>query len=122
MTGKGQEDATLLDVLIDGFEKNEILGGFHWRDLPMPDEHAAGRKFAALAAEAKRWKGPPTRSEERAGRRLAAWEDLEIRQAGRGVMVRVRAPWFSHWWHEPSTWEGHPMGAIFDWIRQERPE
>jgi hypothetical protein len=36
-----QEGATLLDVLIDGFEKNEIMDGFHWRDLPMPDEARA---------------------------------------------------------------------------------
>lgn len=31
---RAPEDATLLDVLIDGFEKNEILDGFHWRSLP----------------------------------------------------------------------------------------
>jgi len=35
--GTSQEDATLLDVLVDGFEKNETWGGYHWRDLPMPD-------------------------------------------------------------------------------------
>jgi hypothetical protein len=34
--GKSPEDASLLDVLIDGFEKNEVLDGFHPRDLPMP--------------------------------------------------------------------------------------
>ena len=54
------EDATLLDVLIDGFEKNELLEGFYWRQLPMPDERAAARKFDALTDEARRWKGPPT--------------------------------------------------------------
>lgn len=117
--GKRQQDATLLDVLIDGFEKNEILRGFHWRDLPMPDDGTAARKFASLTDEAQRWKGPPIRTEERAGRRLAAWPDLEIRQAGRGVMVRVRAPWFNRWWHEPTTWEGNPLGPIFDWIEED---
>ena len=113
-----QEDATLLDVLIDAFEKNEILAGFHWRDLPMPDETAAIRKFDALKEEAQRWKGPPSRLEQDA-RRIAAWPDLEIRQAGRGVMVRARAPRFD-WWHERKTWEGDPMGAIHDWIEAER--
>jgi hypothetical protein len=64
--GKSQDSATLLDILIDGFEKNEILDGFHWRNLPMPDEAAAGGKFVS-------W-----------------WPDLEIRQAGRGGRVRAR--------------------------------
>jgi hypothetical protein len=117
--GKQREDVTLIDVLIDGFEKNEILGGFHWRDLPMPDESSAARKFAALTAQAQRLQGPPTRLEERDGRRVAAWSDLEIRQAGRGVMVRARAPWFSNWWHDAETWKGNPMGPIFAWLREE---
>lgn len=115
--GKERETATLLDVLIDGFEKNEILYGFHWRELPMPDEAAAIERFDAFVDEARHWKGEPRRAgDER--RRLAAWDDLEIRQADRGVMVRVRAPWFS-WWHEPATWSDDPMGAIRDWIRDE---
>jgi hypothetical protein len=120
MTGrKPQDDATLLDVLIDGFEKNEVLRGFHWRDLPMPDEASAIRKFAGLADEARRWKGTPLRSEETSGRRLIAWSDLEIRQSGRGVMVRIKTPSFDNWWNEPATWEGSPMGEIFDWIEEE---
>jgi hypothetical protein len=45
--GKSQDSATLLDILIDGFEKNETLDGFHWRNLPMPDEAAAGGKFVS---------------------------------------------------------------------------
>jgi hypothetical protein len=107
--GKAQEDVTLLDVLIDGFEKNEIMYGFHWRDLPMPDEDAATRKFASLDQEARAWKGAPAREASEPGRRLAAWADLEIRQAGRAIMVRARAPWFSAWWHDRRTWEGDPM-------------
>lgn len=114
------EDATLLDVLLDGFEKNEIMGGFHWRTLPMPDEHAALRKFTSLSGEAERWKGPPTRGEEQPGRRLAAWPDLEIRLARRGLMVRARAPWFSDWWDEKETWRGEPLGPVYDWIAEER--
>jgi hypothetical protein len=38
MRPTSQEAATLLDILIDGLE---ILGGFHRRELPMPDEAAA---------------------------------------------------------------------------------
>ena len=116
---KLQRDVTLLDVLVDGFEKNEILHGFHWRNLPMPDEPAAVSKFTALAAEARRWKGPPARVSEESARRLIAWRDLEIRQAGRGIMVRVRAPWFEGWWHDADTWRGDPMGSIDSWIVEE---
>jgi len=118
--GISQEEASLLDILIDGFEKNEILDGFHWRNLPMADESVAIRKFASLLEEARRWKGHPTRLHEDAMRRIAAWPDLEIRQAGRGVMVRARAPWFDTWWHERGTWEGDPMGPIYDWLEAER--
>jgi len=50
--------ATLLDVLIDGFEKNEVL--------------------------------------------------------------RVRAPLFATWWHDPNVWQGHPFGAMFRWLAEER--
>jgi len=119
MTSRKPQDATLLDVLIEGFEKNEVLRGFHWRDLPMPDEASAIRKFAMLADEAGRWKGRPLRSEESAGRRLITWSDLEIRQSGRGVMVRVKTPSFNNWWNEPATWAESPMREIFDWIEEE---
>ncbi len=114
-------DATLLDLLVDGFEKNETLYGHHWRELPMPDEGAAAAKFGMLVEEARRWKGEPIRAHEQAGRRLAGWADLEIRQAGRGVMVLVKAPRFNAWWHDRATWEGEPMGPIHDWIAEERP-
>ena len=89
--GKPREEISLLDVLIDGFEKNEILDGFHWRQLPMPDEGSACRRFAALVEEARRWKGTPAQVREEPGRGLAVWPDLEIRQAGRGILVRARA-------------------------------
>lgn len=118
--GTSQEDATLLDILIDGFEKNEIMDGFHWRNLPMPDEAATVRKFVTLTDEARRWKGEPARFEEAGPRRIATWQDLEIRQIGRGIMVRARAPWFDSWWHERMTWEGDPMGPIYDWLEEER--
>lgn len=115
-----QESVTLLDVLIDGFEKNETRSGYHWRMLPMPDEAAAIRKFADLAKEAQHWKGPSVRLDETGPRRIAAWPDLEIRQIGRGIMVRVRAPNFTSWWHERETWDGDPIGPLYEWIAQER--
>jgi hypothetical protein len=117
--GTRPEDITLLDLLIDGFEKNEVLHGWHWRDAPMRDERLAVQKFGALVEEAQKWKGPPAQSNESSGRRLAAWYDLEIRQAGRGIMVRAKAPRVSRWWHDRQTWEGDPMGPIFEWIRED---
>lgn len=119
-SGKLPEDVTLLDILVDGFEKNEVLDGFHWRTLPMPDEAAAVRKYAALANEGERWKGQPTRRDEQPERRITAWADLEIRQAGRGIMVRARAPWFATWWHDAATWRDDPMDQFYEWLEQER--
>ena len=120
MRTTSQEAATLLDILIDGFEKNEILAGFYRRELPMPDEGAAVRKFHALAEEARRWKGTPVRLQEDAMRRLAAWPELEIRQAGRGVMVIARVSGFGAWWHDAQTWDGDPMDAVYVWLLEDR--
>jgi hypothetical protein len=120
MPGNARDAVTLVDVLIDGFEKNDVLGGFHWRDLPMPDEDAARKKFAALSDEAQRWKGEPSRESDNGNRRMVAWPDLELRQAGRGIMVRVRAPRFDRWWQDETTWGGAPMRAISDWLEEER--
>jgi hypothetical protein len=119
--GKQPQELTLIDVLIDGFEKNEILGGFHWRSLPMPSQAEAIRAFGAFLEEGRRWKGTPSRVDLAAGRRLVAWEDLEIRQAGRGVLVRVRAPRLDAWWNAEATWAADPMEALYAWIAQEKP-
>lgn len=113
-------DATLLDVLVDGFEKNESLDGFHWRSLPMPDEETAARKLTEWADEVTRWRGPPTRSVTSGPRRIAAWPDLELRQAGRGLMVRARAPNFGAWWNAPDTWRSDPMSELHAWLEEER--
>ena len=120
MRRKSQAEATLIDVLIDGFEKNEVLGGFHWRNLPMLDVRAAVGKFEALCEEAHRWKGAPIDEIEEPDRRLAAWRDLEILQAGRGVMVRVAAPSFDGWWNASETWSGDPMAAAYAWLAERR--
>ena len=53
-------------------------------------------------------------------RSLAEWPELEIRQAGRGIFVRVRSAWFADWWSAPETWAGEPMDALYDWLDEER--
>lgn len=117
---RAPEDASLLDVLIDGFEKNEVMDSFHWRTLPLRDEERAVAKLDELATEAIRWKGSPLRDERTGPRRIVAWADLELRQIGRGLMVRARTTGFSAWWHERETWENDPMGPIHDWVDEER--
>lgn len=112
--------ATLLEVLVDGFEKNEVIRGFHLRTLPLADEPAAVHKFEAFVAEATAWKGAPRREERSGPRRVVSWADLELRQAGRGLMVRVRVSRFQDWWNAADTWAGDPMGPLFDWLEQER--
>ena len=90
--------------------------------LARPARAELAPRFAEVRAwidEARRWKGEPTRLEDRGGRRLAVWPDLELRQAGRGVMVRVRAPDFSAWWHASDTWSDDPMAAVHDWIEED---
>ena len=32
--------------------------------------------------------------------------------------MRARAPWFD-WWHADKTWQGDPMGPIYDWFDEE---
>jgi hypothetical protein len=113
-------EASLLDVLVDGFEKNEILHGFHWRELPCPSPAIARQRFTTFRDEATRWKGPPDHVVDDGQRRKAVWPDLEIVQVGRGVQVRVRAPWFGNWWHDTLTWEGDPMAGVWAWWREER--
>ena len=54
------EDSTLLDILIDGFEKNEVLGGMHLRRLPLPSAEAGRAVFDRFVAEASTWQGAPT--------------------------------------------------------------
>jgi hypothetical protein len=118
MRSRSAIDATLLDVLVDGFEKNEILYGYHVRQLPLPDEAAARQRFEALVREATAWKGPASDLRTEVDRQRASWDDLAILQAGRGVLVLVRAPWFSEWWHGRETWVGHPMEDAWDYFEE----
>ena len=108
-------------MLVDGFEKNEVLHGFHWRELPMSDEGAAIRKFAALADEAQRWMVGLCRPEPRRvsrRRTVALWPDLEIRQAGPAVMVRVKPPHFDSW-SCADVGRKLRLQPIFDWVAEE---
>ena len=120
LEGTSQERAMLLDTLVDGFERNEALGGFRHRDLPMPNENAAIRKLRSLMEEASRWKGPPARLQEDGAHRIIAWPGLELRRVGRGIVVLARPPWFSAWWHARETWQGNPMGPIHVWLEEKR--
>jgi hypothetical protein len=114
-----QQDATLMDLLVGGFEKNEVLDGFHFRQLPMPDDVSAANKFRALVDEVRSWKGAPIHTEETPTRQLATWQGFEIRRAGRGIIVRVMAPSFDHWWSTPAAWSGDPMSQVFAWLGEE---
>jgi len=67
------QNATLVDLLIDGFEKYEMLGGFHMRTLPLPDDAAAARKFGEFFEEARRGKGESLHAEATAERQLVRW-------------------------------------------------
>lgn len=114
-------EASLLDVIIDGTERwGESLRGFTDRELPMPDEASAIERFDAFAREGLAWKGIPTDEQREGPRRFVRWPDLEIRQAGRGIMVLVRVAGFGDWWHARDTWAGNPMGPLRAW-RHERP-
>jgi hypothetical protein len=119
MRSKPREEVTSIDLLVDGFEKNEVFGGFHWRELPMADVAAAERKFAALFEELRRWKGSPASMREDSSTRVATWSDVELRQCGRGVLLRIVAPRFD-WWNEDATWTDDPMGTVVQSLADER--
>jgi hypothetical protein len=34
-------------------------------------------------------------------------------------MVRVKAPRFDDWWHQPSPWAGDPMKQLHEWLDEE---
>ncbi len=84
------EHATLLDILIDGFEKNESMYGHHWRKLPPGDEAAAIQKFTEFVAEARSWKGAPLDERSEGPRRLARWPVSPRRAASAGVLRASR--------------------------------
>jgi hypothetical protein len=102
-------------VHADGFEKNETLGGWFWRQLPLPDAATASRKYDELHAELLRWKGPAIEDQRSDLRRRAAWPDVRIQQAGRGIMIWVRDGRFGDWWHERETWSDDPMAGVRAW-------
>ena len=114
MTARAQ-DTSLLTVIADAFEKNELMKGWFWRQLPLPDAAWAERKYEEFLEEITRWKGPPLLAERTSSRRRAAWGDIRIQQVGRGVMVWLRDGRVRDWWHDAATWAGDPMSAAWDW-------
>jgi len=110
------EDTTLTALIADGFEKNECFGGWYPRQLPLRDEGAAALKYDAFRAELVRWKGSPLLDEEpSSGRRRAAWADIRIQQAGRGIMVWLRDGHVGEWWNDAEAWKDDPMQAARVW-------
>jgi hypothetical protein len=111
-------DVTLIDLLMDGFEKNESIDNWFWRQLPAPDDATAIRKFEEFAAEGRRWKGAPLESVSDSDRRAVVWSDLQIRQQGRGVIVAGKSEHIAPVWYESNTWNGDPMGDVFAWLSE----
>jgi hypothetical protein len=111
-------DVTLIDLLMNGFEKNESIGNWFWRQLPAPDDATAIRKFEEFAAEGRRWKGEPLESVSDSDGRAIVWSDLQVRQKGRGVIVAGRSETIAQVWYANSSWNEDPMGEVFDWFSE----
>ena len=80
----------------------------------------ARAKFDSLSVEVTAWKGLAVDTTDKDGRASATWADLELRQAGRGILIRVLAPWFGDWWHAANTWDDDPMDQLYDWLAEDR--
>jgi hypothetical protein len=46
------------------------------------------------------------------------WSDLQVRQKGRGVLVAGKSGNIASLWYADSTWNGDPMGDVFDWFSE----
>ena len=75
------EDTSLLAALADCFEKNECLGGWFMRQLPLADAPAAARKYREFRAELVRWKGPPLAEDEGPDWQRADWGEIRMKRA-----------------------------------------
>lgn len=96
------QEATLLDVLMDGFEggqgSQEVRLGWRERALPLPSLEAAGGKYIELVEEARRWFDSDGVECVEGGRRCTVWPRLRIAQAWRGVVVLALYSDFDAWW------------------------
>jgi hypothetical protein len=96
------DNVTLIDLLMNGFEKNESIGSWFWRQLPAPDDATAIRKFDEFAAEGCRWKGEPLESvsdSDRRGRLERSADPPERSRCARGWQIREhrrRLVWGKH--------------------------
>ena len=109
------EETTLLAVLVDCFEKNEVIDGCFHRWLPLGDPQTADRKFREFRDELARWKGSPRAEDAGLGWQRADWGDIRIKQGGRGIMVWVARTGVRDWWHAEETWDGDPLADVWDW-------
>lgn len=111
----GPEETSLLGMLADCFEKNELIEGWFRRELPLADPPAAGRKYREFREELVRWKGRPQAEDAGPGWQRADWGDIRMKQAGRGIMVWLRSAGVSQWWHESRIWAGDPLADAWEW-------
>jgi hypothetical protein len=109
------EDMSLLGVLMDCFEKNEIWDGWFLRRLPLADATTAARKYREFRDELVRWKGAPRAEETGETWRRSDWGDIRVKQAGRGIMIWARSDGVSDWWHESESWQGDPLAEAWHW-------
>lgn len=107
-------DISLLQAIAFCFEKQEIFDGWAQRLCPFPTEQDASVTFTVWIEELTRWKGPPLSDAMHTSRR-AAWPDLRIKLAGRGIGVWIKVGSVHRWWSAPATWEGDPCAEVYDW-------
>jgi hypothetical protein len=101
---------SLATVLVDGFEKNEILGGWHERVCPFSTDADARAAFETWAVELRSWLGPPSLAHDD----RYAWGDrARILVSGRGVGVWITCDArFREVWADQRTWEGQPLVGL----------
>ena len=77
-------DATLLDVLIDGFEKNEMLFGFHRRMLATLEREGGGAPMRGVEGSRNQTGGPwgHAAGQSATVRLVAGVENVERRSDG----------------------------------------
>lgn len=104
---------SLLTALVDGFEQNEIVDGWHPRTCPFASDDAARVAFRLWAMEITRWLG-----EGRAiGDRAVEWpKQLRMKRDGPCVGIWIRADFdFRERWHSRAMWQGGRCDGAMEW-------
>ena len=112
------EDLTLLAVLSQCFEVDEMIDGYHLRTAPFGSETVAVARFAQWKSEIEHWLGP--REGEDAGGdgedwQRAWWPDLRMKRTGRGIAFWVRSARVERWWHDTELWEDPGLDGLWQW-------